>query len=113
MLPRLVGWARASELYFSGQMIDGKEAERIGLVNRAVPLEELPAATMEMATNIAKQPPLAVQLAKRAMRDGLSSDHKALQDHISLILRYLFQTEDFKEAMISFIERREPEFKGR
>lgn len=113
LLPRLIGWARACELYFSGQMIDGKEAERIGLVNRAVPLEELAAATSEMATNIAKQTPLAVQLAKRAMRDGLSSDLKALQDHVLLILRVLFQTEDFKEAMSSFIERREPAFKGR
>ena len=113
LLPRLIGWAAACELYFSGQIIDGKEAERIGLVNRAVPQEELAAATREVATNIAKQPPLAVQLAKRAMRDGLSSDFKALQDHVLLIFRFLFQTEDFKEAMSSFIERREPQFKGK
>jgi enoyl-CoA hydratase/carnithine racemase len=113
LLPRLIGWARACELYFSGQIIGGREAECIGLVNRAVPPEELASVTSEMATNIAKQSPLAVQLAKRAMRDGLSSDLKALQDHALLILRFLFQTEDFKESMSSFIERREPQFKGK
>ena len=113
LLPRLIGWAKACELYFSGQMIDGKEAEHIGLVNKAVPQEQLEAVTREMAANIAKQPPLAVQLAKRAMRDGLASDLKALQDHAFLILSMLFQTEDFKEATQAFLERREPEFKGR
>lgn len=113
LLPRLIGWARACELYFSGQMIDGKEAERIGLVNKAVPLEQLEAATREMANNIAKQSPLAVQLGKRAMRDGLASDLKAVQDNVFLILRLLFQTEDFGEAMRSFMEGREPQFKGR
>ncbi len=112
-LPRLVGWGKASELYFSGQMIDGKEAERIGLVNRAVPLEQLETTTREMATNIAKQAPLAVQLGKRAMRDGMTSDLKAIQDHAFLILGILFQTEDFKEATTAFLERREPEFKAR
>ncbi len=113
LLPRLIGWAKACELYFSGQMIDGKEAESIGLVNKAVPQEQLEAVTWEMATNIAKQAPLAVQLAKRAMRDGLTSDLKALQDHAFLILSMLFQTEDFKEATKAFLERREPEFQGR
>lgn len=113
LLPRLIGWARACELYFSGQLIDGKEAERIGLVNRAVPLEQLEAATWEVVSNIIKQPPLAVQMAKRAMRDGLASDLKAVQDNVLLILRLLVQTEDFKEAMSSFIQRREPQFRGR
>ena len=88
-LPRLVGWAKACELAFTGQPVDGKEAERIGLVNKAVPPEQLEAATREMANSMANQPPMALQLAKRAMKNGLTSDLKASQDYVIVLLGQL------------------------
>jgi len=113
ILPRLVGWAKACELSFTGQLIDGKEAERIGLVNKAVPPEQLEATTREMANTIANQPPLAVQLTKRAMRDGLSSDLRTSQDYAIVLLRQLVGSEDFGEAMKALMEGRQPQFQGR
>ena len=113
LLPRLVGWAKACELAFTGQFIDGKEAARIGLVNKAVPQEQLEATVREMANSIASQPPLALQLAKRAMRDGLASDFKTSQDYAFALLGQLVRSEDFGEAMRALRENREPQFKGR
>ena len=113
ILPRLVGWAKACEISFTGQLMDGKEAERIGLVNKAVPPEQLEAATREMADVIASKPPLAVQLTKRAMRDSLSSDLKTTQDYAIVLLRQLVGSEDFGEAMKALMEGREAQFKGR
>lgn len=112
LLPRLVGWAKACEISFTGQLMDGKEAERIGLVNRAVPPEQLEAITREMGNTIANQPPLAIQLTKRAMRDGLNSDLKTSQECAIALFRQLVGSEDFGEAMKALVEGREPHFKG-
>jgi len=113
LLPRLVGWAKACELAFTGQFIDGKEAERIGLVNKAVPQEQLNTTVLELAKSIASQPPLALQLTKRAMRDGLATDLKASQDYAFALLGQLVRSNDFGEAMSALREKREPQFKGR
>lgn len=112
-LPRLVGWAKACELAFTAKTIDGKEAERIGLVNLAVPPEKLEAATREMVDTIAGKPPLAIQLAKRIMRDGLNSDSKSLNDHAYSLFRLLLGSEDYTEAMKAFSEKREPKYNGK
>jgi len=88
-LPRIVGWAKACELLFTGIPIQGKEAERVGLVNKAVPSDQLASATHELAEIIAGKPPLTVQLTKQAMRDGLTSDLKAVQNNAIILLRQL------------------------
>ena len=106
-LPRLVGWAKACELAFIGTPIDGKEAERIGLVNKAVPLEQLATATRAMADTIASRPPLAVQLTKRGMREGLTSDLKAVQHHSIVLLRQLFANRAPSEGMSTGTEKRD------
>jgi len=112
-LPRLVGWAKACEIAFLAELMDGKEAERIGLVNRAVPPEQLEATTRGIADRIASKPPLAIQLSKRAMRNALSSDLKTSQDYAIVLLRQLVSSEDFGEAMKALMEGREAQFKGR
>lgn len=113
LLPRLIGWARACEMIFTAQTIDGKEAERIGLVNKAVPADQVAVATRELANRIVNEPPLAVQVTKRAMRDSQTSDLKTSQDYAIAMLRLLANTEDFGEAFKAFIEKRPPQFKGR
>jgi enoyl-CoA hydratase/carnithine racemase len=112
-LPRVVGWAKACELAFTAKTIDGKEAERIGLVNIAVAPDKLETVTKEMVNAIAGKPPLAVQMSKRIMRDGLNSDSKSLNDHAYSLFRLLLGSEDYAEAMKAFAEKREPQYRGR
>lgn len=113
LLPRLIGWAKACEIMFLGERMDASEAERIGLVNKVVPHDNLEQATEEWATKIANNAPLAVQMAKRQMRLGLSSDYESNLEFSIFAQGRLFQTEDFREGIRSFTEKREPIFKGR
>ncbi len=112
-LPRLVGIDRACQLIWTGDLIDAKEAERIGLVTMVVPHEELESATMELAEKLAKGPPLAIQKAKRAIYEGLQMDLQSALEYSTSALKELRQTEDHKEGAKAFVEKREPVFKGR
>jgi enoyl-CoA hydratase/carnithine racemase len=112
LLPRLIGWAKACEIMFLGERMDASEAARIGLVNIVVPHEELERTTKEWATKIASNAPLAVQMAKRQMRLGLSSDFESNLAFSVFAQGRLFQTKDFQEGMRSFVEKRDPVFKG-
>jgi enoyl-CoA hydratase/carnithine racemase len=113
LLPRLIGWAKASEVAFRGLTISAEEALEMGLVNRVVEPEELMPATREMAAEIAANAPLAVQATKRMMRLGLEETFEANVHHAFLQLLPLFQSEDFKEGMRSFLEKRPARFQGR
>jgi enoyl-CoA hydratase/carnithine racemase len=113
-LPRAVGLAKACEMVLTGDMIDAAEAERIGLVNKVVPHDDLMKVARELAMKIAKNPPLAVAMAKadlyRAMEE---KDIIKQMKHEEKTQEVLINTEDFMEAATAFLEKREPVFKGK
>jgi 2-(1,2-epoxy-1,2-dihydrophenyl)acetyl-CoA isomerase len=112
-LPRMLGTSKALELMLMGDTFDAREAERLGLVTRVVPHEELMKATRELALRIARGPSVAVELIKKGVYKGAVNDLESQLDFETLAQRICFQTEDFKEGMTSFLEKRPPEFKGR
>ena len=112
-LPQLVGPSKAAELLFTGDIIDAKEAERIGLVSRVVPDGELIPAAIELARKIAANPPIAMRYLKQGLRMSMYGDVEQLGAYVANSLAYLFTTEDHREGALSFIEKREPVFKGR
>lgn len=112
-LAQLVGRERAAELLYTGRIIDAAEAERIGLVSRVVPHEELLDAAMEVANSIAENPPLAVKALKRGLRLALDPNWDELGSWVAFTLSQLFTTEDHREGVASFLERRPATFTGR
>lgn len=112
-LPRVVGPSKAAELLFTGDVIDAREAERIGLVSRVVPPDELRTAAMEIARKIAANPPIAMRYMKEGLRKSVHASMQEMGEYVGSSLAYLFTTEDHKEGAMSFVERREPVFRGR
>jgi enoyl-CoA hydratase len=112
-LAQLVGRETAAELLFTGDVIDAAQAKAIGLVSRVVPHEQLVATAMELATKIAERPPLAVQKLKEGLRLAVDPDWDELGRWVGASLSELFRTEDHKEGVRSFLEKRAPRFVGR
>ena len=113
ILPRLLGWAKAAELIFTGRTLSARESLELGLVNHVVPDAELAAKPREIALEMAANAPLAVQSAKRLMRMGLTETFNDHIHHVYLQFLQLIRTQDFKEGMTSFLEKRPADFQGR
>jgi len=112
-LPRLINLGAAARMILLGEMIKAKEAQEIGLVDKVVSLDELENETQKWVAKLKKKPALAVRAAKTAMRKGLSTSLKeGLQIEQDLFCM-LFGTEDQKEGMTAFMEKRKAVFKGR
>ncbi len=112
-LQRLVGQAKAKELLFLGETIKAEDALAMGLVNQVVPLEELLNAAKELAKKLAEKPPLAMRMLKMAVNSGAHLDLEAALDLEFACFTTTFASEDRKEGMQAFIEKRKPQFKGR
>ena len=112
-LARLVGPARAKELIMTGDMIPAREAEKIGLINRVVPLERLEDEARSLALKLAEKPPLALMAAKLAIDHGLESNIWSGLALEASVFSLLFSTEDVIEGVMAFLEKRKPKFKGR
>ena len=112
-LPRRVGMAKAKELIFSGKMIKADEAEKIGLVNAVYAPEELMNGAMEMAKSFAANAPVAVRYAKSCIDRGMQMDMDSAIAYENELFALCFATDDQKEGMTAFLEKREKHFSGK
>jgi enoyl-CoA hydratase/carnithine racemase len=111
-LPRLVGMAKACELIFTGDLIDAEEALTLGLVSKVVPPEELMPTVRQLARKIALGPPLAIRLAKRALYRSQDSDLRSALEFETYAQNICSETEDAREGIRAFVEKRSPRFTG-
>ena len=111
-LPRVVGFSKASELALTGEMVDAAEALKIGLVSRVVPDAELLDAAKLVAGKIAANPPHAVRMTKRLLREGQTTDLKNSLEMAAAMQSPAHATKDNDEAINAFIEKRAPKFTG-
>ncbi|WP_458352586.1 enoyl-CoA hydratase/isomerase family protein [Peribacillus frigoritolerans] len=109
-LARIVGKGKALDIILTGKIIDGEEAYRIGLVSEVVSMEELEAKAEEVAGKILTKGPLAVKLAKLAVKTGFETDQKSGLLIEKLAQAVLFSTEDKNEGTSAFLEKRSPKF---
>src|SRR6266516_3745054 len=112
-LPRLVGFGKALELSMLADEVRGQEAERIGLVNKCVPLEEFEDATQALAQRLAKGPTRAYALIKKLIYTSAESDLQTSMRLEGELQDMAFETEDHQNAVVAFLQKRPPEYKGR
>lgn len=108
----LVGWAWTSEILFSARQLDAEEAERIGLVNRVVPVARLEGAVMDLARTIAANAPLTIAACKAAIRQARQDPDRRDLARVGAMVEACFQSEDYKEGQKAFAEKRDPRFTG-
>ncbi len=111
-LPRLIGTARALELLWTGDFVSAEDAERIGLVNRVVPAQELMDTVLELAARLASGPSVALRMIKRAVYQGSRMDLRSHLDLITSHMAIIRQTADHREGARAFVEKRPPRFVG-
>lgn len=112
-LTRALGKARAMEMVLTGRMLSAYEAERMGLVNRVVPVDVMLDEAIELAQEIATKPPLSTRLAKRAVLEAFETALEAGLEYERRSFGLVLATEDAREGMRAFLEKRAPEYHGR
>jgi 2-(1,2-epoxy-1,2-dihydrophenyl)acetyl-CoA isomerase len=111
-LPRYAGLTRAFEYAATGRKIPAEECLQVGLVNRLAKPEELESVTMEVANTLACAPTRAIGLMKRAFNKSLHADLDSLLDYEAYIQQIASETDDHKEGLQAFLEKRKPTFRG-
>lgn len=113
LLPKVIGMARASELFFTGDTIDAKTALEWGLVSRIVPADELMSEARALADKMAQQPPDVLRMTKRLLREGIGSSFDTVMEMSAGMQALAHHTEDHHEAVDAFFEKRAGDFKGK
>lgn len=112
LLPRRIGIGRACEMVFTGRIIDAQEADKIGLVNRVVPVDQLESTVKELAMSLAKGPSIAIGLSKISLYQGQHTNLEIALEAEARAQAICFHTQDCKEGVTAFLEKRKPTFKG-
>jgi 2-(1,2-epoxy-1,2-dihydrophenyl)acetyl-CoA isomerase len=112
-LPRLVGMAKAFELATMGSRVKAKEAETIGLINKSVPHDQLDTAVKEYASYFAKAPTKSIGLIKKMLNKSATSTLDEMLEYEAYCQEIAGNTQDYKEGVTSFLEKRKPDFKGK
>jgi enoyl-CoA hydratase/carnithine racemase len=113
LLQRTIGYSRAAELTFTGELLGADEALACGLVSRVVPDAELIAAATDLARRIAANPPYAIRMSKRLMREARTASLAAILEMSAAFQALAHETDDNAEAVSAFLEKRPPQFTGR
>lgn len=113
LLPRLIGLQKAKELVYFGDDLSAADAQRIGLVSRVVPADQLTATAREWAERLAVGPTFAIGMSKRLLNRSLESSFETALEEEATAQAVVTQSEDTREGMMAFMERRTPQFKGR
>ena len=113
LLPRVIGWSNASRLFFTGDVVDAETARSWGLVSDVVPAGTLIDEANKLALKICQQPPQSLRMTKRMMRDGMNATFDTIMEMSAAMQVIVQNTEDHKEAVNAFFDKRTPEFKGR
>jgi enoyl-CoA hydratase/carnithine racemase len=112
VLPRLVGLHKAKELVFFADVIEADEAERIGIVNRVVPADDLDKVVAEYATRLAALPPIQLSISKRLLNQSFSVSMAEALEFEDTAQAMNFASNDTAEAILAFLQKREPKFTG-
>jgi enoyl-CoA hydratase/carnithine racemase len=112
VLPRLVGLHKAKELVFLGEIIDAAAAERIGIVNRVVAHDDLDKSVAELAARLAALPPIQLSVSKRLLNQSFSVSMSDALEFEDVAQAMNFSSKDTAEAMLAFIQKRDPNFTG-
>jgi len=113
LLPRLVGLQKAKQMVFFGDDMSAEEAERWGLVSKVVAADQLASTAREWAERLAKGPTFAIGMSKRLLNRSLESSLETALEEEAMAQMLVTQSEDTREGMMAFMERRQPQFKGR
>jgi enoyl-CoA hydratase/carnithine racemase len=113
LLPRLIGWGKAAEIFYRGLTLDAQKCLELGIANTVVPTDQVLATALAWAEEISANAPLAVQTTKRMMRMGMDETFETSVDHLMMHFTALTSMQDFKEALLAFNEKRAPKFVGR
>jgi enoyl-CoA hydratase/carnithine racemase len=112
LLPRVIGMSRASQLLYTGELIDAKTACEWGLVSKVVPGDQLMGEAMKLAESIAKQPPHSLRVAKALLRQGQSATYDTIMEMSAAAQGLMHHTRDHEEGVAAILEKREPVFRG-
>jgi enoyl-CoA hydratase/carnithine racemase len=113
ILPRIIGHARAAELFFTGDTIDAQTALTWNLVSRVVPAAQLMEEARALAGRIARQPPDVLRMTKRMMREGMNTSFDTIMEMSAAMQSLAHLSEDHHEAVTAFFEKRPGDFKGK